>query len=921
MSIIASKELISAVENYEQYIAKHGISEKPLDYYVEAVKTAFLAEKDIQYGLIISERCKGLIHDLIRIGTEGGDFKFLEEWSQKNKQEVKLINQFYEICKLESPYKFESYLYYMERDRQYDKRFYMPRRKTLHIVAQDMQDLEDDVLDTYGLSMPSRVGKALAYDTPVLTENGWKKHGDLTIRDKVIGLDGKFKKIIAIHNPCTMEYKVITSDGEEIICHGNHEWYVMDRRTGEYSNIETKEMFGKEHERGGHARFIFPIRNAIQGKHKELSVDPYTLGAWLGDGRNTNPDICGAESDYAIIKHIIDNGYEISWDTKHKTTGVRYYGFRKLRSDLQKYGMCHSRKRVEKYIPDEYQTASIEQRLELLAGLLDTDGYLSKKEKRYQFTTNEELLRDGIITLINGFGWRTSVTRRESGMSSSGIYANKPYWVVSFNPTMYIPCQLERKQLFEFSKQRRTTIEKIEKIDNCNTQGNCITVDGGIYRVGKRLVPTHNSTICIFFLSWVGLRKPMSHNAMGGHSGQLVKRFFRGLDNVIDTPEYRYNELFSYANPTMKKVVERKSSDPAELTINLGKADEFSTFTCRSADATWTGAIDVSEDGYLYVDDLVRDREHSLSASRMENTYQEYQNKMLDRMNDGAKKILVGTLWSVLDPLIREEHENIGNPRARFRKIPALNENDESNFQYEYKGFSSKWFIDMRQRLEKAEWMAKFQQSPFVREGLTFPTEQLRRFDGNVPKDKCRTWAALDPAFGRGDSLSMPVCKDFGDTNKFIVDWVHDKRTIAFTIPLVADKIQEHMITELKIEKNRGGDLFAEKLQEELDTRGIRHCHITLENAPVKMSKEDKISGYSDFIKRYFLFLTLKKWTDDDDYEYHASDQYRKAIDEMTMFSAEGKNINDDAADSITQLAMMFENRTSNRAKIIASPI
>ena len=82
---------------YELYIRKHGVDEKAVDAFVEAVKTAFLAEKDIQYGLIISERCKGLIHDLIRIGTEGGDFKFLEEWSQKNKQEVKLINQFYHM--------------------------------------------------------------------------------------------------------------------------------------------------------------------------------------------------------------------------------------------------------------------------------------------------------------------------------------------------------------------------------------------------------------------------------------------------------------------------------------------------------------------------------------------------------------------------------------------------------------------------------------------------------------------------------------------------------------------------------------------------------------------------------------------------------------------------------------------------------
>lgn len=428
-------------------------------------------------------------------------------------------------------------------------------------------------------------------------------------------------------------------------------------------------------------------------------------------------------------------------------------------------------------------------------------------------------------------------------------------------------------------------------------------------RVGK-------STLCIFFLTWVGLRKPMSHNAMGGHSGQLVKRFFRGLESLTETDDYTFAELFNYANPRMKKVVEKKSSDPAELTINLGKKDEFATFTCRSTDSTWTGAVDISRDGYLYVDDLVRDREHSLSASRMENTYQEYQNKMLDRMNDGARKILVGTLWSVLDPLVREEQENKDNPRARFRKIPALNENDESNFQYEFNGFSTQYYINYRERLDKPEWMAKYQQAPFVREGLTFPVEELRFFDGNVPDEPCKTIAALDPAFGSGDSLSMPICKDYGEKERFIVDWVHDKRTVGFTIPLVADKIEEHTITELKIEKNRGGDLFAEQLQKELDARQIRHCKIVLENAPVKMSKEDKISGYSDFIKRNFQFLTVKKWTDETNFVYVASEQYKKAIDEMTMFSAEGRNIHDDAPDAITQLAMMFEKKAQRKAVI-----
>lgn len=435
---------------------------------------------------------------------------------------------------------------------------------------------------------------------------------------------------------------------------------------------------------------------------------------------------------------------------------------------------------------------------------------------------------------------------------------------------------------------------------------------------------TGKSTILVMFAAWKGYRNPESHNAYGGHSGQLAKRFFRGLSNVIETSEYTYGDLFRELHPQYDRVIESKSSDPAEYTINLGMPDEFQTFTCRGIDGTWTGAIDVSSDGILLVDDLVRDREHSMSPSRMENTYQEYQNKMLDRLNDGAKVCLCGTLWSVLDPIERERKLKENNPRARFRKIPALDENDESNFQYEYKGFSTQYYLDMRDRLEKPEWFAKYQQSPFVREGLTYPIEQLRFFDGNIPDGKCRTVAVCDPAFGAGDSLSMPICKDFGDKEKYIIDWIHDKRTTAYTIPEIADKIEEHMISELQIEKNRGGDLFAEQLQKELDARNIHHCKVTQKSAIVRnkyigMSKEERISGYSDYVKRHFLFLHVKKWTADTDYVYTASEQYRKAIDEMTMFSAESKRQRDDAPDAITQLATFFDAKKSKQATISKS--
>ena len=435
---------------------------------------------------------------------------------------------------------------------------------------------------------------------------------------------------------------------------------------------------------------------------------------------------------------------------------------------------------------------------------------------------------------------------------------------------------------------------------------------------------TGKSTLCVFFLTWVGLRKPDSHNAMGGHSGQLAKRFFRGLSNIIETPEYRYTELFKLWHPEYMNVIQSKSSDPAEFTINLGTPDEFSTFTCRGIDGTWTGAIDVSSDGYLYVDDLVRDREHSLSPSRMENTYQEYQNKMLDRMNDGAKKILVGTLWSVNDPLERERKVNDGNPRALFRKIPALNENDESNFQYRVKGFSTKYYIDMRARLDKAEWMAKFQQQPFVREGLTFPIEELKFFNGIVPIGSHRTVAHIDVALGGGDRLSMPVCKDYGEEG-YIIKWVHDSRSPGFTVPRVVDAIDRYFITLVWIEKNNGGQLYADKVQEELDKRGINHCKIEVYSAPNKISKEDKITGYSDAVKRKFYFLTGKTRVieEDSDIEiYYMDADYRKAIDEMTTWSAEGKGKQyDDSADSIASMAMKMDKKKNTTTKIRRSPL
>lgn len=427
-------------------------------------------------------------------------------------------------------------------------------------------------------------------------------------------------------------------------------------------------------------------------------------------------------------------------------------------------------------------------------------------------------------------------------------------------------------------------------------------------RVGK-------STICIFFLAWVSLRRPNSHSAMGGHSGILAKGFYKELMNLFTTEEYTFSELFYFWNPeyAKKPLVTDKSAD--EFTITLGNPDRFATVTCRGIDGTWTGAVDVSKDGYLYVDDLVRDREHSLSPMRMENTYQEYLNKMVDRKNDGARELVVGTLWNVLDPLerMRKQYEN--DPQYRFRRIPALDENDESNFDYEINGFSTAYYKDMREKLDKAEWEAKFMQRPFVREGLLFRTDELRYFNGILPDGDFRRIGVVDVAWGGGDSLSMPIGAEYENGDVYIYDWVFNKGPKEVTIPLVVGRIIGNEIRQTRFEGNVGGDLYCQYVDEKLQAQDYK-CSCTSRKAPNKVEKLSKIIAYSGDIKRKFIFLDshkitqeqMKKDADLGIVRYRRNEEYQAAMDELTMFVSIGGNEHDDATDGLTQLEMFIEN-------------
>jgi predicted phage terminase large subunit-like protein len=244
-----------------------------------------------------------------------------------------------------------------------------------------------------------------------------------------------------------------------------------------------------------------------------------------------------------------------------------------------------------------------------------------------------------------------------------------------------------------------------------------------------------------------------------------------------------------------------------------------------------------------------------------------------------------------MDPLGRVQQQYKNNPKYRFRVIPALNDDNESNFQYDYnKGFSTAYYLDMKDKLDLNEWMAKFQGKPFVREGLVFPSDELNYYNGTLPGiEPDRKIAVCDVAWGGGDSLSMPFCYQYGEDG-YIPDVIFNKGDKDITRPIVVGRIKRHIPHMVRFEANNGGDEYADKVDETLRADGIK-TNISHKKAPSTQSKLSRIIQHAPDIKRLY-FIDDK----------HAPREYRDFMSELTTFVQLGKNDHDDAPDSLAQL-------------------
>lgn len=392
------------------------------------------------------------------------------------------------------------------------------------------------------------------------------------------------------------------------------------------------------------------------------------------------------------------------------------------------------------------------------------------------------------------------------------------------------------------------------------------------------------TALAIFYLTWLAGRNPDEPMLTGSHSNSFVRGVYDECLRIFDKDgEYLWNDVFPD--------VAVSNTNAKDCRIDLGKRKRFETLEFTSIGTGNAGLYRAST--LLYCDDLVSGIEVALSKPRLDKLWETYTTDLRQRkIGNKCKELHIATRWSVHDVIGRLEQNYGDSDRNRFIVMPAMNEKDESNFDYDYGvGYSTETLRKQREVMDEMSWKALYMNQPVEREGLLFPADELRYFNGVLPDgEPDRKLMVMDIAWGGGDFTACPIAYVYGDA-VFIPDLVFNNGDKTVTRPEVVGKIIQHKINVVRGEANNGGDEYCDVVDSQLRQQGY-HCSVRSQRAPSGQSKLSRIIQYAPDIKRFY-FLEEK----------HQSKEYKAFMEQVTMFTQLGKVPHDDAPDSLAQLA------------------
>jgi deoxycytidine triphosphate deaminase len=389
-------------------------------------------------------------------------------------------------------------------------------------------------------------GKALALETQVPTPSGWRTMGDLAVGDEVFDENGVPCRVVAatevmLGRPCR---EVELSDGSLFTADASHLWVTtskQQRRVGRQrtSSAKTTDEIARTLTYGDEFSHQIALAGAARYPTAELPIDPYVLGYWLGDGTSTKGEITVGAGDEEVLASFEAAGYTV-WPTaaphayrlggaerhpshEHRRDALgRFGGNGSLSSDLRALGLLG-----DKHVPQAYLTADVEQRLALLQGLMDSDGYVDEIG-RCEFVNMREGLSWAVHELAASLGLRP--TRRKKRAMLNGIDCG-PAFQVTFTPRRVPVFRLARK-LGRLRTDGRShefrSVRAVREVPTVPVRCIQVSAPSGMFLIGDSYVPTHNSS-----LGRLGL---LTHSTAGfvdpGFSGHITLE----LSNVANLP-------------------------------------------------------------------------------------------------------------------------------------------------------------------------------------------------------------------------------------------------------------------------------------------------------------------------------------------------------------------------------------------------
>lgn len=354
-------------------------------------------------------------------------------------------------------------------------------------------------------------GKEMPLDEPVLTVNGWKQMGDICIGDELVAPLNREPSVVTGIYPQGVKpiYKITTSDGRTTRCGWEHLWRIYTEKQVFKSRkglggffVKTTQEIKEEYLDKGKSVYL-PVALPYLGKEKDLPIDPYVLGVWLGDGCSGHIGFVVSNDERDIVEKIsnrLDSTYRLHSDHNYNNRIHKNENVKSVINNLNTIGLnVYSR---ERFIPQEYLNASIEQRMELLKGLMDSDGNVEEKN-RYSFSTTSTKLKDGFVELCRGLGYivgahKENRTRYESGVCwDISIHTNDIIFSSQKHLSKYYANLEKYKNKNREYKHDFIRIVSIEYIGDMEAQCIMVSNKDHLYITNDYIV-THN-TVALYY--------------------------------------------------------------------------------------------------------------------------------------------------------------------------------------------------------------------------------------------------------------------------------------------------------------------------------------------------------------------------------------------------------------------------------------